>query len=157
MTILAKPVVNATRNGTSLVDAGTWTTAGIATMTLACTSVAVRAHTKNRNRIREIETRNADPIAGAVTIRVTFSRATWTCREDSNARSCAIVIANTRCAARNRERWQPSARFEWSPVAISETTTIVRRIRDRATFDIFANGGWSRRLVSQALATPPYR
>jgi hypothetical protein len=47
---------------------------------------------------------------------------TSTCREDASARSFTIEIASTRCAVRNPERWPPSARFEWSPVVISETT-----------------------------------
>jgi hypothetical protein len=106
---------------------------------------------------RAIETTSAGPTASAVTIRVMCSPATWTCREDVSARSCAIVIASTRCAVRNRESSQPSARSEWSPVVIFETTTIVLPIRDRATFDISVSRGWSRRVGYPARATTPYR
>src|SRR2546426_6306022 len=117
--IAARTSAIAMTSGADLHIDEIWATAEIATMTQARTSVAVRAHTKNRNLIRAIVTRGAGTTASAATIRVTSSPATWTCREDANARSCTIVIASTRCAVQNRERSRLSARFEWSPVVIS--------------------------------------
>ena len=41
----------------------------------------------------------------------------------------------------SRARSRPSARFEWSPVVISGTTTIALPIHGRATSDIFERRG----------------
>ena len=76
MTKLADRIAIAMTNGADPHTDEIWATAAIAKMTLARTSVAVRAHTKNRNLIREIETRTAGPTASVVTIRVTSSPAT---------------------------------------------------------------------------------
>ena len=89
------------------------TSATATTRMQVLTSVEVRVlTTRNQNLTRETETRSAGPTATAITTRVMCSRATWTCREDASARSSAIEIVSTRCAAQNHERWQPSARFE---------------------------------------------
>ena len=46
----------------------------------------------------------------------------FTCLADQSASSFTTAIANTPCAAPNRERLRPLVRSAWSPVVISETT-----------------------------------
>ena len=69
------------------------------------------------------------------------SRGTSTCRADWSARSFAIATVITPYAARSRVRWRLSAHFEWSPVVISETTTIDLPIRGLPTYGISASKG----------------
>ena len=75
----------------------------------------------------------------ARSIRASRSPATWTCRVGWSGRSYEIATVSTRCAARRRARLRRSARFEWSPVVISEITTIVQPIRAQATCDTSAS------------------
>ena len=86
-----------------------------------------------RDRIEDLRDRDGDP-RDAFTRDLDLPRG----REREIVRD---VIASTRCAVRNRARSQPSVRFEWSPVVISETTTIVLLIRDLVIFDISASSG----------------
>ena len=103
------------------------------------TSVAVLATPGNR---MAMYTTRGTTRAGssAPAIRVTLSRATSICPASASARLFAIEIVNTRCAARNRERWRRSARFEWSPVVICATTAIVLLICDREGSQAFYAG-----------------
>jgi hypothetical protein len=61
-------------------------------------------------------------------------------------------FVRTPCVARSRERWRPSARFEWSPVVISEIATIGRLIPDRPTFGACVSKVSSRRSACLAHA-----
>ena len=74
------------------------------------------------------------------------SHVTSICREDASVRSSTLETASTHCGVQNREHSQRSAHFEWPPVVICETSTIVLRTHGRATFDISVNRGWSRQL-----------
>ena len=65
----------------------------------------------------------------------------FTCLADQSASSCTTAIANTPCAAPNRERSRPLVHSEWSPVVISETTMGARLIHGAATCDTCANKG----------------
>lgn len=65
----------------------------------------------------------------------------FTCLADQSASSFTTAIANTPCAAPNPGRSRPLVHFEWSPVAISETTMGARLIPGLATCDTCANKG----------------
>ena len=80
-------------------------------------------------------------VGSAIATPRTRSRGTSACRADRSASSFATATANTPYAARSRARWRPSARFESSPVVISETTTIALPIHGPATCGISANKG----------------
>ena len=101
------------------------------------------------DRDREPRDRTFDP-------REPFTR-DLTCHADSNANSCATAITSTRCADRRRARSRPSARFEWSRVVISKTTTTVRSILVQATCGTFASKASLKRFVCPARASTRWR
>jgi hypothetical protein len=80
-------------------------------------------------------------IENAIATSRIHSPATFTCLADESASSFTTAIANTPCAAPNRERLRRLARFEWSPVVISATTMAARLIHAPATCDTYANKG----------------